>query len=88
LEISLEKQVGQGSAQAVIRVRDHGPGVPEQHLESIFQPFFRVAEARERGTGGTGVGLAITRRAIQIHGGTVRAFNAEVGLIVEISLPA
>lgn len=88
VEISLEKQEVQGETLAVIRVRDHGPGVPEHLLDNIFQPFFRVAEARERQTGGTGVGLAITRRAVELHGGTVTASNArDGGLFIEIKLP-
>ncbi|MGD8352857.1 MAG: ATP-binding protein [Pseudomonadota bacterium] len=73
---------------AVIRVRDRGPGVSAEHLEKIFQPFYRVAEARERQTGGAGIGLAIALRAVQAHGGTVTASNAPGGgLLVEISLP-
>lgn len=88
VEISLEKQEVQGETLAVIRVRDHGPGVPEHLLDNIFQPFFRVAEARERQTGGTGVGLAITRRAVELHGGTITASNArDGGLAIEIKLP-
>lgn len=73
---------------AVIRVRDHGPGVPEAMLEAIFQPFCRVAEARDRQSGGTGIGLAITARAVALHGGSVTARNRpEGGLEVEIRLP-
>jgi len=84
VEVSLEKKEN----DFLIRVRDHGPGVPEEHLENIFAPFFRVAEARERETGGTGIGLAITRRVVQMHGGKVTAKNApDGGLVVEISLP-
>ncbi|WP_298038590.1 ATP-binding protein [uncultured Desulfuromonas sp.] len=71
-----------------IRIRDHGPGVPEASLEKIFHPFYRVAEARDRQSGGTGIGLAIAERAVRLHGGTIRARNPEDGgLELEILLP-
>jgi signal transduction histidine kinase len=74
--------------QAVIRVSDHGPGVPAEMLESIFQPFYRVEEARDRQSGGTGIGLAITARAVALHGGTVVADNRfGGGLDIIICLP-
>ncbi|HTW73847.1 MAG TPA: ATP-binding protein [Steroidobacteraceae bacterium] len=74
--------------QAVIRVTDHGPGVPSELLERIFEPFFRVGKARERSSGGYGIGLAITARVVTLHGGSVRARNiASGGLQVEICLP-
>ncbi|MCU0675485.1 MAG: ATP-binding protein [Myxococcota bacterium] len=63
----------------VVRVRDHGPGVPPEELEAIFRPFYRVSTARERSSGGTGVGLTITARATKLHGGTATARNAEGG---------
>ncbi len=73
---------------AVVSVKDRGPGIPSEHLESIFRPFHRVEDARDRHRGGVGLGLAIAARAIGIHGGNIIAANApEGGLIVEISLP-
>jgi two-component system sensor histidine kinase CpxA len=74
---------------AVIRVRDHGPGVPEQELGNLLRPFYRLAGARDRQTGGTGLGLAIADRAVRLHGGSIRAANAAdgPGLEVEIRLP-
>jgi len=72
-----------------IRVRDHGPGVPEAELERIFEPFHRVAESRTRDSGGDGIGLAITARGLAAHGGSARAANApDGGLVVTLSLPA
>ncbi len=71
-----------------IRVKDQGPGVPEAMLRKIFEPFYRVADARERDSGGTGIGLAIAQRAIRLHQGTVTASNgADGGLQVDIALP-
>jgi two-component system sensor histidine kinase CpxA len=73
---------------AILRVRDYGSGAPEAALPNIFQPFYRVEAARDRDSGGVGLGLAITERAIRSHGGTVRAANAEGGgLIIEMRLP-
>lgn len=71
-----------------ITVRDQGPGVPEDKLNQIFEPFFRVAHARERDTGGYGLGLAIVKRAVELHGGKVLAENAsDGGLKIHVTLP-
>lgn len=84
VEVSLSKD----SSDAVIVVKDHGAGVPEKALDDIFRPFYRVEDARDRRTGGTGLGLAIATRAIALHGGTIKAKNAEGGgLEVEIRIP-
>jgi two-component system sensor histidine kinase CpxA len=57
-------------------------------LEKLFEPFYRLDEARGRQTGGVGLGLAITERAVRFHGGKVTALNRQpVGLTVEIRLP-
>jgi two-component system sensor histidine kinase CpxA len=54
----------------------------------LFLPFYRVAEARDRQSGGTGIGLAITDRAVRLHNGSVIARNAiDGGLLIEIRLP-
>jgi signal transduction histidine kinase len=89
VEVILSRRSGgPGGDAAVIRIRDHGPGVPEAALSQLFLPFYRVADARDRQTGGSGIGLAITERAVRLHHGTVTAFNApEEGLVVEIVLP-
>ena len=76
------------AGRAVVRVRDHGPGVPEAALSDLFRPFYRVSEARDRQSGGAGLGLAITRQAVEAHGGTVTAANHPGGgLLVEVELP-
>ncbi len=78
----------QKPSSALIVVRDHGPGVPESELANIFQPFYRIADDRNRESGGAGLGLAIAGRVIRIHGGTICARNAQPhGLEVEILLP-
>lgn len=72
---------------ATVVVRDHGPGVPAELLEAIFQPFFRVQADRSRASGGAGLGLAIARRAVEMHGGRIMAHNAAPGLVIAIALP-
>ncbi len=72
---------------AVIVVRDHGPGVPDDMLVRIFDPFFRVEEARTPNSGGTGLGLSIAKRAMQAHHGTISAENSEPGLRVKLVIP-
>ena len=88
VEISVKKKMASGRNRVHIEVRDHGPGVPESALYDIFRPFYRVNDARERQSGGTGVGLAISDRAVRLHGGSLRALNAPGGgLVMEMELP-
>jgi two-component system, OmpR family, sensor histidine kinase CpxA len=88
VELRLEKKIGPEGAQAVVSVSDCGSGVPPDALEKLFQPFYRLDDDRGRQTGGVGLGLAITERAVRFHGGKVAAFNrAEGGLRLEIHLP-
>jgi two-component system sensor histidine kinase CpxA len=88
VELSLECLCDSFGEHAIIRVRDYGKGVQPEALEQIFQPFYRIDDARERSAGGVGLGLAITERAIRLHGGRVKAENSPSGgLIVELYLP-
>jgi signal transduction histidine kinase len=74
--------------RARITIRDQGPGVPEPALAHLFDPFYRVDDARARRTGGTGIGLAICRRAILLHHGNVTAHNLTPhGLAIVMDLP-
>src|SRR5262249_33549007 len=75
-------------SDALIRVSDCGPGVPDSELDRIFRPFYRIDDSRGRSTGGVGLGLAITEQAVRLHGGSVEAYNLpEGGLLVEIRIP-
>jgi len=86
--IELSSEPGAQGPEAVLKVNDCGSGVPPQALEKLFEPFYRLDDARERQTGGVGLGLAITERAVRFHGGRVTARNRpEGGLQIEIRLP-
>jgi two-component system sensor histidine kinase CpxA len=83
VEVSLTRRMD----SAVLTVRDHGPGVPETELAHIFEPFYRVGEARERSSGGVGLGLSIADRTVKLHRGSIRAENLNDGLLITIELP-
>jgi two-component system sensor histidine kinase CpxA len=85
--VAIEGDILQGP-EAVVRVTDCGPGVPEDALDKLFRPFYRIDDARGRQTGGVGLGLSITDRAVRLHGGTIKVSNRpQGGLMVEIRLP-
>jgi signal transduction histidine kinase len=69
-----------------ITVRDHGPGVPEQLLPQLAEPFFRPDSARTRSAGGVGLGLTLCRLVAQAHGGELVLSNAQPGLRAEATL--
>ncbi|WP_233526698.1 MULTISPECIES: ATP-binding protein [unclassified Herbaspirillum] len=74
--------------RVLIRIRDHGPGIPEGQLETVFEPFYRLETSRSRDTGGTGLGLTIARNIAENHGALLDLRNhAKGGLEVLLSLP-
>jgi two-component system sensor histidine kinase CpxA len=87
VEVRLE--CGGRGAAALVRVSDRGPGVPPTELANIFRPFYRIADARDRQSGGAGLGLAIAARVARVHGGSVSAENRPGGgLEVVLTLPS
>jgi signal transduction histidine kinase len=84
---TIDVSVAEDTFTATIAIRDYGPGVPEHALAQIFDPFFRVEEARNAMGGGSGLGLSIAKQAVQVHHGTITAENASPGLRVQIILP-
>lgn len=87
-EAPVEVSVARNNGRVLIDVRDRGPGVPEEALPRLFDPFYRVENDRGRTSGGIGLGLSIARRAIELHKGSIRAKNATPGLDVVLDLPA
>ncbi len=84
---TIDVSIAEDSRAAAIAIRDYGPGVPEDALTRIFNPFFRVDEARDAMSGGSGLGLSIAKQAVQVHQGTITAENASPGLRVKIMIP-
>ena len=75
VEVSIKKQ----HERIIIEIKDYGPGVPEEQLLNIFNPFYRVDTARTRKKGGYGLGLSIAQQAIACQGGKIEAMNHEEG---------
>jgi signal transduction histidine kinase len=84
---SIELSLSENADEATISIRDFGPGVPDKALTRIFDPFFRVEEARNTNGGGSGLGLSIAKRAVHLHRGSITAENATPGLRVTIAIP-
>jgi two-component system sensor histidine kinase CpxA len=84
----IEVRLDADATTVTVRVMDRGPGVPAAELERIFEPFYRTDKSRDHRQDGQGIGLAITARVTELHGGTVRAANrAEGGLEIALKLP-
>jgi two-component system sensor histidine kinase CpxA len=86
-ETAVEVSLTVSGQDALVAIRDCGPGVPEQDLDRIFDAFYRVESDRNRWSGGVGLGLSIARRAVQLHHGEIHASNANPGLRVVVKLP-
>jgi two-component system sensor histidine kinase CpxA len=86
VKVCLEQPV---DGEVQVSVSDSGPGIAEAHIDRVFEPFYRVDEARSRDSGGHGLGLAIAASAVRRHGGSISAANREQGgLEVRVVLPS
>jgi signal transduction histidine kinase len=80
--------IEQHNEEVKIKIRDHGPGIPESEMEKVFAPFYRVDPSRTPEKSGTGLGMAVARDIIRAHGGDIALYNHEQGgLLVLITLP-
>lgn len=83
--VSVEQNAGRFN----ICIDDNGPGIPPAEIESMFEPFARAEKARNRATGGTGLGLTIARAIARAHGGDIKLENrSEGGLRAILELPS
>lgn len=78
----------QEESGAVVEIRNHGKTIPPEKLERIFEQFFRLDSARSSSTGGAGLGLAIAKEIVELHGGTVSAASADEQILFTVRLPA
>ena len=84
IRITLRKN----GSEAVFTVTNHGRTIPIEKLDRMFEQFFRLDSARSTGTGGAGLGLAIAREIVELHGGSIRAESAEETITFTVTLPA
>jgi len=81
-------EVRDAGQSVTLTIADHGPGIPPESLEKVFDPFFRLESSRARHSGGTGLGLGIARNIARAHGGDLVLRNgADGGLVAELTLP-
>jgi signal transduction histidine kinase len=86
---SIVIRVRQESARVMVEVEDRGIGIEDADLESVFEPFFRSDRSRGRASGGSGLGLTLCRRIVEVHGGSITARSKPgVGTIVKVDLPS
>jgi signal transduction histidine kinase len=80
--------VSEDARDVTFRVRDDGPGIPDDQLERVMEPYYRLESSRGRTTGGTGLGLSIARDIAQGHGGRLRLVNSsQGGLEARVTIP-
>jgi signal transduction histidine kinase len=88
-ETSVELSLATEGDNVVFTVRDHGAGIPESDMEKLFTPFFRGDRSRSRVTGGFGLGLALARRIVEAHRGTLTARSKQnEGTVFSLTVPA
>ncbi len=87
IKVSLSQQSAGGQEEVILVVDNDGACIPEKDIPKLWDPFFRVDKARSRADGGTGLGLAVTRAAVQALGGTCEAANRAGGVFFTITLP-
>ncbi|MFM9844697.1 MAG: ATP-binding protein [Dongiaceae bacterium] len=80
--------LGSDDRNIIVTIDDNGPGIPEEQLDRVFRPFYRLDSSRSRDTGGTGLGLAVARAVFRAHGGDVLLSNRNgQGLRATVTLP-
>ena len=75
------------AGEAVTEIRDSGPGLPQDEIERVFLPFYRSPKSRALNKSGIGLGLAVSRSLARAHGGEVRLYSCDTGLVAQLRLP-
>ena len=75
------------AGEVTLEVADTGPGIPSEHLPHVFERFYRADTARDRASGGSGIGLAICKALTEAHGGTITATSTAAGATFVATLP-
>ena len=84
----IEVTVSADGGRLTISVADDGPGIAPEHVDHIFERFYRAEESRSRDTGGSGLGLAIARAIVEAHGGRIWAESQPgAGTTISLELP-
>lgn len=83
ISVTLEK----GEREVVITVNNHGPRIPQEKLDRIFEQFFRLDSSRSSTSGGAGLGLAIAKEIVELHSGTIRAKSVDDMISFSVTLP-
>lgn len=85
--VSCERVEQENKKQILIKITDHGPGIPEQEIDKVFRPFYRVDKSRSTKSGGSGLGLAIVSHLAQAHGWLIELKSPhDGGLTAQITL--
>jgi two-component system, OmpR family, sensor histidine kinase ArlS len=85
---SIELYIGYENDHVFLSVEDHGIGIPKEDIAHIFERFYRVDKARNRETGGTGIGLSIAKQIVDSHGGNINVVSKEgEGTSFTVTLP-
>lgn len=84
-EISISMK--QADSSVIICIKNKGKTIPPEKLERIFEQFFRLDSSRSSSTGGAGLGLAISKEIVELHGGTIKAESENESIIFTITLP-
>ena len=88
VNVSCEKVIMERDSQIIIKITDHGPGIPEQQIEKVFHPFYRVDKSRNANSGGSGLGLAIVYHLVQAHDWDIELESPEnEGLTAKLIFP-
>ncbi|MCM3629509.1 HAMP domain-containing histidine kinase [Paenibacillus glycanilyticus] len=80
-------QLSEKNGDAIVRIADSGSGIPEEERERVFERFYKIDSSRDRTQGGSGLGLSIVKKIIDIHGGTIEIEDSKQGAVFVIRLP-